>query len=163
MQYWLKTIGQIALLRRGPQDLPASPLSLWLALLAYGAIVIVSGLLDRRPPSGVDLLVSVAVPLAATALLLWLRARPARFIQTAAALFGTGALIGLVNLPLWLSGSTPVPSLFVLLAVAGLFWGLAVDGHIWRNAIECSFAGGVAIAVVILFIQLFIFQALGSS
>lgn len=159
---WIRTIWHIALMRAGPQDLPAGRATPLLGLTAFAAIVFVSRAGEGRGPDATDFLVSLGIPLALTASLLWLQGRWPRLPQTVGALFGTGALISLVNVPLWLSPATPIPAPLALLALAGLFWSLAVDGHIWRHALECSFAAGVVIAVVILLVQLFTFQAVGT-
>jgi hypothetical protein len=159
---WIRTIWHIALLRAGPQDLPGGRATPVLALIAYAAIILASRAGEGRAPGAADFVVSLFIPLVLTALLLWLQGRWPRLRQTVGALFGTGALISLVNVPLWFTSATPVPAPLVLLALAGLFWSLAVDGHIWRHALDCSFAAGVAIAVVILLVQLFSFQALGT-
>ena len=163
MKRWIETIWRIALLRAGPQDLPAGSVSPTLALLAYIGIVVASRAAEGTAVDAIDLSVSLLLPLALAAGLLWQQGRWARFNQTIGALFGTGALISLINVPLWLSSATPVPAPLVLLALIGLFWSLAVDGHIWRHALERSFGVGVIIAVLILIIQLFAFQALGAT
>lgn len=162
MSLWLRTLWNIALLRAGPQDLPPGPASPVLAVLVYCGIVMISGLADTRESGFVDLFVAVILPLALAGVVLAVRRRAARFNQTVAALFGTGAIISLVNVPLWLSTADPVPAPLALLALIGLFWSLAVDGHIWRHALDTSFAGGLMTAVVILLVQLFTFQALGT-
>jgi len=87
-----------------------------------------------------------------------LRGHAPRFLQTVAAVFGSGALISLANLPLWLYPGTPVPAPIVLLVMLGLLWSLAVDGHIWRHALELPLPLGVAVAVLILIIQVSVFQ-----
>ena len=68
---------------------------LWLltALLSLAAGLSWGALRGRRWPLA-DRAVAVAV-------LLQLRGHPARLYQTAAALFGSGALVSLLNLPLW--------------------------------------------------------------
>lgn len=162
MKLWLETIWAIALLRAGPQDLPTGSSSLVLAIAMYSGIVVISGLTDARSAGFTDLFVSVIVPLVAAASILGVRGLAPRFGQTVAALFGTGALISLVNLPLWFSVQTPIPAPLVVLALVALAWSLAVDGHIWRNALGCSFAGGLMVAVLILFLQMFVFQAMGN-
>ena len=72
-------------------------------------------------------------------------------------------MISLINLPLWLSPQTPIPAPLVMLALIGLFWSLAVDGHIWRNALDCTYAVGLIVPVLILFVQLFVLQAMGNT
>lgn len=163
MQRWLITIGNIALFRAGPQDLPAGLSSALLGLMCFALIVVASGRLEGEPTDAVDLAVSFGLPLLATLVLLQLRGHPARIPQTIAALFGSGALISLVNLPLWLFPGTPVPAPIVLLVMTGLFWSLAVDGHIWRHALEIPLPLGVATAVLILIGQASLFQFLSGG
>jgi len=161
MLRFLETIWRIALLRAGPQDLPGGVAAPTISIALYTCIVVISGLADERTAGFSDLFVSIVVPLIAAGSILGLRRATARFNQTVAALFGTGALISLVNLPLWFS-TPPLPAPLVMLALVALFWSLAVDGHIWRSALNCPFAGGLTIAVLILFVQLLVFQAMGS-
>lgn len=162
MLRFLETIWRIALLRAGPQDLPGGGVGPIISILMYTSIVVISGLADERATGFSDLFVSIVVPLVAAGSILGLRRAASRFNQTIAALFGTGTLISLVNLPLWFSGEAPLPAPLVLLALIALFWSLAVDGHVWRNALDSSFAGGLMIAVLILFLQLLVFQAMGN-
>lgn len=162
MLRFLETIWRIALLRAGPQDLPAGGSAPTISIAMYACIVVISGLADERTAGISDLFVSIVVPLLAAGSILGLRRITARFNQTVAALFGTGALISLINLPLWFSSQTPLPAPLVMLALVALFWSLAVDGHVWRNALNCSFAGGLMVAVLILFLQMLVFQAMGN-
>lgn len=162
MLRFLETIWRIALLRAGPQDLPGGGAAPAVSVAMYSCIVVISGLADERAAGVADLFVSIVVPLVAAGSILWLRRATARINQTVAALFGTGALISLVNIPLWFSTQTPLPAPLVLLALIALFWSLAVDGHIWRNALASSFAGGLMVAVLILFLQMLVFQAIGN-
>lgn len=162
MLRFLETVWRIALLRAGPQDLPGGVAAPALSVTMYTFVVVLSGLVDTRSPGVSDLFISIVVPLVAAGSILGLRRATARFSQTVAALFGTGALISLINLPLWFSAQTPVPAPLVILALIALFWSLAVDGHVWRNALDCSFAGGLTVAVLILFVQLMVFQSMGN-
>ncbi|HKL51585.1 MAG TPA: hypothetical protein VJ908_10480 [Wenzhouxiangellaceae bacterium] len=162
MLHFLETIWRIALLRAGPQDLPPGGAAPTISVAMYICIVTISGLTDERAAGFSDLFVSIVVPLVAAGSILGLRRAAARFNQTVAALFGTGTLISLVNLPLWFSAQTPLPAPLVMLALIALFWSLAVDGHVWRNALDCSFAGGLMVAVLILVLQLLVFQAMGN-
>jgi len=159
----LETIWRIALLRAGPQDLPGGGAAPTISIAIYTCIVVISGLADDRAAGFSDLFVSIVVPLIAAGSILGLRRATARFSQTVAALFGTGALISLINVPLWLSTQTPLPAPLVVLALIALFWSLAVDGHIWRNALSCSFAGGLMVAVLILILQMLVFQAMRNT
>jgi len=162
MILWLQTLWQIALLRAGPQDLPTGNASMVLAIAMFSGVVVVSGVTDTGSTRMPDFVIAIVLPTIAAASILGFHGLGARFRQTVAALFGTGALISLINVPLWLSTQSPIPAPVVMLALVGLFWSLAVDGHIWRNALDCSYAGGLMTAVLILFLQLFAFQAMGN-
>lgn len=162
MRRYLDTLWRIALLRAGPQDLAGGYAAPTMSVLLYVCIVMISGLADERAAGMSDLFISIVVPLVATGSILGLRRVTARFNQTVAALFGTGALISLVNLPLWFSSQAPLPAPLVMLALIALFWSIAVDGHIWRHALNSSFAGGLMVAVLVFFFQLTIFQAIGN-
>src|SRR5262245_13590605 len=89
MRELLRLFGQIALSRRGPQDLPASPLLLAITVASY--IAVTFGLSSLLPP--VDswrpqLFIEVAFSLAWYALLLRAFGKPERYLQTATAMFG---------------------------------------------------------------------------
>lgn len=163
MRHWFETIWKIALLRAGPQDLPGGIDSTLLALLCFCLILVISGQLEGQPTDAVDLVVSLGVPLVTAFVLLQLRGHPARLYQTAAALFGSGALISLVNLPLWLSPGQPIATPVALLVMLGLFWSLAVDGHIWRHALDLPYPLGVAVAVLTVIVQASLFQLLSGG
>lgn len=163
MTAWLSRIVQIALLRAGPQDLPVSSLSLLLACAAWWALTLTMLATAESPPAFSHALIAFGLQLALILTVLTLGRGPERFNQTATALFGTGALISLVNLPLWLVSGPPVPVGLVFVALVGLFWSLAVDGHIWRHALGLPYAGGLALAVLLFLIQIVTLQALGSS
>ena len=158
---FFERLWRIALLRAGPQDLPGGVTAPTISIAMYTCIVVISRLANERTAALSDLFVSIVVPLIAAGSILGLRRATVRFNQTVAALFGTGAIISLVNVPLWFS-TPPLPAPLVVLALVALFWSLAVDGHVWRNALDCPFAGGLTIAVLILAIQLVVFQAMGS-
>ena len=103
MQQFLRIFLDIVLWRRGPQDLPASALLVAITLVAYvlvGAVQL--ALIDESGATWLVFLVADPALLAATIwLLLRLYGHTERFQQTAAAVFGTGALLGFaVYLPL---------------------------------------------------------------
>lgn len=140
----------ILLLKDGPQDLPAGNAALLLAaglyLAATGASLSLGEGTDN--PIGV-LALALLLPLILVRIVLGLRGRPARWTQTLSALFGTSGLLSLLSLPLaGFSGSEPGPVVMVTSLVL-FFWSFAVDGHIWRHALDTSFAVGLAVAVVL--------------
>ncbi|MBY6204028.1 hypothetical protein [Halomonas denitrificans] len=166
MNAWLALVVRIALLRAGPQDLPASSAALWLAMALWWGLTGAMLLFAPDPPPVRDVLLTFALQLASIQVVLALARRPARFGQVAQALFATGALVGLLNLPLWLAagpadGAAAIPGPLVVLALIGLFWSLAVDGHVWRHALELPYAGGIAVAVLVFLLQIIALEAVG--
>src|SRR6516164_2180970 len=98
MSEFIRLYTQIALLRRGPQDLPASRLLLALTVAGYLAInFTVSSLLPQGGPWLEALLVATLFTL------LWLAGRPERTLQTTSAVFGFQAVLTpLVDSCAWL-------------------------------------------------------------
>ena len=133
----------ICLLRKGPQDMPASMSLVKMCLLAYG----LSGLLvllvsTPAPVALLQILLDIALLSGSLYLGLILGRHPKRFEQTLSALTGTGSLMGLLALPLmiWIvgqgsGGDTTLPSLLMLVLMA---WSIAVMAHILRHAFETS-------------------------
>jgi hypothetical protein len=147
MEYLLRTWLDMCRLRAAPQQLPASPWLLGLALLFYSLV----GIAVALPGSGwsMALLLTVldlVVMAALTALVLRVMGKPARFNQTLSALAGTGALLGLLAVPLVLLAPDPVPAWAGLLWLMILFWSLAVRGHILRHALEIPFGMGLLLS-----------------
>lgn len=139
---------QLAMLRRGPQDLPASPALL--ALLAALNVLVGSA-------NGVDLFGGVRAALGANLLdllltmlmlfaLLQVKGHVARWQQTASAFFGLGALAGLIMLfvraPAEALGAMELAMLAdMVLAV----WLHVALGSILRHALGIPLLAGVAI------------------
>jgi hypothetical protein len=154
VQQFLRIFLDIVLWRRGPQDLPASPLLVWLTL---GAYVLVSAVqLALLEESGVTWLFFLVVdPLLLTGwiwLVLKVYGRTERFQQAAAAVLGTGALLGLVlYLPLQLvvtglgfGAASPVAQV-VALALVVVF--ALVTGRIIKLSTDSSLFAGIAVAL----------------
>jgi hypothetical protein len=145
---------ELALLRRAPQDLPASSVLLLLTALAglcaglllglTAGVGLASGLLQS--------LLDLALLLGALAVALRQIGHPMRFLQTATALMGVDILISLLALlPVGLA--RPVDSESGVLALAGLLfmvlvaWSVLATGHILRHAFGISLLQGAAIAI----------------
>lgn len=145
---------ELCLLRRPPQDLPASETLFAIVMLADlvvgGMVGIAAGLswwTSLLQGVAEILLMLTALYVALTQLKLG-----ARFLQSATALFGSGALLGLVAIPLL--GLNPTGSQETDLAALGAFlllglviWGILVTGHILRHAFAITLGQGAAIAV----------------
>lgn len=144
----------LCLLRRAPQDLPAS--RLLLALVA-GASLLGSMLLAMTAgekaligllQGGLDLGFLLALLYA----ILRLVDKPARFVQTSTALIGADTLIGLLALlPLSLAAgvdeSSPMLVLAGMLFLMLVVWGVVATAHILRHALEIRLSQGVLLAI----------------
>ncbi|MBK1703088.1 hypothetical protein [Halochromatium glycolicum] len=145
---------ELALLRRAPQDLPASTALFSLVIL----VALVAGLLLALTAgvgfaSGlVQSLLDLGLMLGALSLALRLVDRRARFLQTATAVIGVDILITLLALfPVSLARPSDADS--GLLALAGLLflllvaWSIVATGHILRHAFGLTLLQGAAIAI----------------
>lgn len=144
----------ICLLRRGPQDLPASGFFLGLSLGCYAlvALLVASpsfGLLDAARLAVVDTVMLAGF----VVMLLYLQSKTERINQALSALAGSGCLMGLFALPLVLlvdpdQPADQVPALLGGFWLLLLLWNLFVMAHIMRHALSISFAIGLAAVVL---------------
>jgi hypothetical protein len=171
MQEIVRLFAQILLLRRGPQDLPASRLLLALTLAAYVAVnLLVSGALPalKNWPGPAQLLVDTAFTLLWYVALLQLAGRRERILQTVTAMFGFQILLAP---PLILSGWLDLrvgedtlwhaPLACALLLLFG--WLLAASSHVVRAALEWSTVASIAIVLLQTYCGLVLLLALFPS
>jgi hypothetical protein len=151
---FLKVFVDIVLWRRGPQDLPASPLLLGLAAAAYVLVTIVQlAWFDKTTAAWLVFVVCDPLLLVGgTWLLLRLFGRTARFLQTASAVLGAGAMLGaLLVLPVqWLLSALRVPleSTFSgIVALALVMASALVIGRILKLATDSNLFTGVALSL----------------
>ncbi len=143
---------ELCLLRRAPQDLPESGA---LFALTFTASLLMSALLGSVAKlSPLLALAEGTVDLLFTLGLLYLALRfldrLPRFRQTATALLGAGALIGVVAvLPVsLLSGIEPgeQPPLAGLFLLGLIAWSILVTGHILRHSFDLRLGQGIVIS-----------------
>ena len=145
---------QIALLRRGPQDLPVSRLLLLVTVCGYAAVnTLVSALLPPSTGWAAQLAIDVAFTLAWYGALLQLAGRSERFLQTASAVFGFQAVLSpLLIASEWLMRRFGQDSTWQLpIAVAGLalvVWLIAANSHVVKAALDWSSASSVALVIL---------------
>ena len=162
MNELLRLFCQISILRRGPQDLPASPIAFAISVLGYFAITCVINLL--LPPGGrwiADLLIDIAFTLVWYSVLMRMVNRRERFLQTATAVFGFQMIIApFWNIAAWLArrfADDPVwqlPTSVIGLAV--VVWTITVNAQILKSALEWAMPACVLLVIV----QIFAGQAL---
>ncbi|MFZ1538046.1 MAG: hypothetical protein WAT23_11770 [Chromatiaceae bacterium] len=153
MSILIRFFVELCLLRRGPQDLPGSSALLGLALVVHLVSAVLIGLAAglTAPVSIGQGLADALLTLGLLVLALRVMDRQPRFLQLATALFGAGALLGLLALvPLGLvagaesRGETSLAGLPLLVL---LFWSLLVTGHILRHGFDLRLGQGLLIAV----------------
>lgn len=163
----LNVFVDICLLRAGPQDLPGSVfLVLLTALLSLltGTLVIV-GTFGTLHAALTAQLLDILLLLGLLRLVLQFTGKSARFLQTAAALFGSGVLINLVTMPIQLLGSggsstSDSGGLSGLLYLFLILWALVIVAHIVRQALEVRMASGILISLAYFLIVNYIVQSL---
>jgi hypothetical protein len=153
----------IALWRRGPQDVPGSPAVLPATVLVYIVITLLSILAANAAlpvPAGAARQPGAALILADVALIgLWYRlllvwsGRRERWAQTLAAIFGCSA---------WLAAPSVLTSQLVLVMPSGgwlsmlaliltltlLVWGMLINAHILRHTLERSLNACIALVIL---------------
>jgi len=151
MRELLRLFGQIALSRRGPQDLPASPLLLAVTVVCYIAVYFGMGTL--LPP--VDswrsqLFVEVAFTLVWYAILLRAFGKPERYLQTTTAMFGyqlvlAPPLIAIMSIVRRLPEDSGWAMPVALLAIALLIWTVRAGTYVLKAALELPIVACVAL------------------
>jgi hypothetical protein len=155
MKELIRLFTQIALLRRGPQDVPASPLLLALTVAGYFLVnFAVSVVLPPFPgPWVAHLCVDVVFMLAWYALLMNLVRRPERFLQTTTAVYGFQTVLSpLLVAAVWLTRRFAQDSIWqfpaTLMSLALLIWIIAANSHIVKAALEWSMPPSVALVIL---------------
>ena len=152
MQALVKAIWDIALWRRGPRDLPPSRGLLAVTALLYTASSAVQSLLIDGPALALARgLADLGFTAAAFWLCLAIGRRGHRLPQTLIAVFGTGTLLALPMIAIFLLAEAlgpdgPVAGAVKLLLLPLLVWGIAVLAHIVRQALEAPLVTGVAVS-----------------
>lgn len=158
----LQRFFQICLFKAGPADLPASLWLLKLIGLVYFAVgVLVSHVDHPWQASLVASLADTLLLLVVCWLAVYLKGVRSRFIQTATAMAGTGAIMGLVGLPVFMlfrevESSGQLTSLVLLLVLVLMFWSLFITAHIFRMALEIRPGSAAILTVAYIILSLFV-------
>jgi hypothetical protein len=154
VQQFLRIFVDIVLWRRGPQDLPASSLLLWITVAAYVAVSAVQlALLGETAATWLFFIVVDPLLLGAWVwLVLQLYGHRERFVQTVSAVFGTGAVLGIgLYLPLQLIvtglGYEPTSGLAQLFALLLVVAFALVTGRIIKLATDSNLFTGIAVSL----------------
>lgn len=163
----LNVFVDICLLRAGPQDLPVSGfLVVMTALLSLltGTLVIV-GTFGSLGTALAAQILDILLLLGLLRLVLQITGKSARLPQAASAMFGSGALINLVTMPIQLldpgdpsaSGASELSGLFYLFLI---IWALVIVGHIIRHTLEIRMVSGIVLALAYFLVVNYIVQSL---
>jgi hypothetical protein len=152
----IRTLLDIALLRKGPEDLPASGVLLFLSVvLSVLSSLAALTLIDRFDEDDFFLgLFSGLVGLSCYAGILFLSGKSARMLQTLSAIVGTGALIVFAFVAEYVL-LTPVlgSATSGLIATVILLWSVPVEGHIIARAVDRHWYIGLVLAVGVFIVQ----------
>ncbi len=140
----------ICLLRKGPQDTPASSFLLGLAVMAYCLVGAVQAFFEEHWLEGL-----LQIPLQAAILwaFVWTSLKAAgkmnRMMQTLIAMLGTDALISSFTIPLEAFFLTNPQSAFVhMLLLLFMIWHMVVVAHILRHALSQTLAIGLGLSFI---------------
>lgn len=159
----LRTLYDITLLRKGPEDIPCS----WLLLAATVALwlfaaVVTLVLIDyfTRTDFAIAVL-SAVIGVGCYTGVLSLTGYGRRFLQTASAIIGCGALISIASVA-GIVLFTPFlgNQLASIGAMIVLFWSVPVKGHIIARAIDRHWYAGIVIATAVFILQVAVTAAI---
>jgi hypothetical protein len=154
MKELIQLFTQIALLRRGPQDLPASLLLLTLTMIGYFVVnFVVSALMPPVKGWGEHPGIDILFILAWYSIVLRLAGRAERTLQTATAVIGFQMVLSPpILISEWLvlrfaqDATWQLPVLLMWLML--FFWAIAANSHIVKSALEWSSAASVALVIL---------------
>lgn len=152
MYEWIKLFFNIALLKKGPQDIPYTQGLLFRLILLYSVVsFLVLRINETFSDSLLQILLGVFLILAFGKVLLFFWGKPERFEQTVCALLGVDAVISFLALPsiaTMASGHITILSLFIL--VLFIVWHWLASGHIFRHALTQSLLFGLGVSFLYL-------------
>jgi len=144
----------IALFKKGPQDLPPSAALLWLLAVVDLAVgFLMASIQTHWFEALLQAVIGVVLLVGFSGLMLYTARKRARFYQTTSALLGVDALIGFIALPGIATMTTGKGVLLAFIVTVGLMiWHGAVIGHIIRNALEQTLMFGLGLAFLYLLV-----------
>jgi hypothetical protein len=154
MRELIQLFTQIALLRKGPQDLPASVLLLAVTVVAYFVVnFIVSVLMPPITGWPAHLAVDVGFTLLWYVLLMRLAGKSERTLQTTTAVFGFQAVLSpLLVVSEWLMRRFAQDATWqfpvTLIGLVLIIWVIAANSHVVKAALEWSSPASVALVIL---------------
>lgn len=144
---------EIALHRRGPEDLPASGFLLWLLAVVYGVTSFSAAqIIEPWPRAAAMVVFDMGLYMAFLWVLLALFGRVPRYCQTVSALLGSGILLTLLSVPILMFGGfanyeNTAPTFATLLFFLVIIWSIDIAGFVVSRALPVSYVAGVLIVL----------------
>ncbi len=155
MYQLLKLFYDICLLKKGPQDIPASNWLFRVVLIVCIFVDFLVLILSTDLFSAIlQTFVEIVLTLGLTWVILYTVKKQFRFEQTVCALMATDILISLLALPaiaILVNGGAG--SIFIVIILL-MIWHWVVSGHIFTHALEQSFGFGLGVAFLYIFISI---------
>ena len=152
----LKTLFDIALLRKGPDSIPHSPVLLMLSIGLWSlAAFVFTTLIDSANGSDIRReVLGLAIATGCYFTVIAIAGFGNRVLQTITALIGCGALIFLCFTASLVTVGRLTGAMGInLLVVLYLMWSISVEGHIIGRAVDRPLYVGILIALVIFVLQ----------
>lgn len=163
-------------LNGSPADLPHRPLVLPVLLACDVLLTSVLYSLLARDHGTMLAIMGDGLHVLLLALVLWLRSRSARLVQTITAVLSVGLLLGLLQVPpiliMALAGfdfargmtdgvSTQAAAGFLQLVLLTLLvWRLLAEGQLLRHALDLPLLAGITIATTLMIVEIWTLQSL---
>ena len=146
---------QLCFLKKTPQDAPYSKSLYYFAIAAYYFIgVLIISLTQAWFVAFVMSLLQLGLLMFLTNILLWVWKAHERYEQTMTALTMSGAIVGLIAIPIMSSLGTSEDQLVApMIWFVLILWEAVIIGHIYRHAMEISLPGGLGIAFVYMYLS----------
>ncbi|MEM7405785.1 MAG: hypothetical protein AAF458_10870 [Pseudomonadota bacterium] len=156
----------IGLLQVAPQALPASRFLLGLTLTGYlGVLLIAYGMRYGFAATLIAAVAEAGMLAAFVAILLTISGKPERQLQTLCALYGCGAVLGFLLLPVnaWFLNAVESDTVTGLHTLAWLFlaaWEILIRTHVFRHALERGWFNAMVYSVLYFWLGFRIMPAL---
>ena len=145
---------QIAISRRGPQDLPASHVLMALTVIGYWLMrYVLSALMPPADHWRLHLLIEVVFTIVWYAVLLRAVGKPERFMQTTTAIFGSLLLLTppwIVAVHFWqaLPETHALFAPMAILALALAIWTIRAESYVLKHALELPIVACVILTIL---------------
>jgi len=163
LQLLLRTFFDIIRLRKGPEQVPDSPVVLLFAVGLFAVAMLVSGALIQ-PESNDSVFLSIAVSVSGYGLY-WIVLSATgfthRLVPTVSSIMACGSLLTILMVVAFLALNPLLGSnSAAIIAWLILIWSVPVKGHIIARAIEQHWYVGIAIALTIFIMQRVAYETL---